>query len=229
MLKLDNISAGYGQLPVLQDVSLHIAPGEIVAVLGSNGAGKSTLIRAICGLLRYQGRMTFDGRPLDGISADRRIRSGIGVVPEGRGIFANLTVDEHLQLGASIAGHAAHADYVYSRFPRLHERRKQYAGTLSGGEQQMLAIGRALMSDARLLLLDELSMGLAPVIVESLFTILRDLNREGRTILLIEQNAAMALSVAGRGYVMEKGKLTLTGTADELARSDRVKQIYLGA
>ena len=229
MLELNHINAGYGQLPVLQDVSLQIGHGEIVAVLGSNGAGKSTLIRAICGLLRYQGQMTFDGRPLDGMSADRRIRSGIGVVPEGRGIFGNLTVDEHLQLGAAIAGHAEHADYVYSRFPRLFERRKQYAGTLSGGEQQMLAIGRALMSDARLLLLDELSMGLAPVIVESLFTILQDLNREGRTILLIEQNAAMALSVAGRGYVMEKGRLTLSGTADELARSDRVKQIYLGA
>ena len=229
MLRLHNISTGYGQLPVLQGVSLHIESGEIVAVLGSNGAGKSTLIRAICGLLKYRGQMTLQGQPLDGLSADRRIRSGIGVVPEGRGIFGNLTVAEHLQLGATIAGQASRADYVYSQFPRLFERRKQYAGTLSGGEQQMLAIGRVLMSDARLLLLDELSMGLAPVIVESLFTILQDLNRDGRTILLIEQNAAMALSVASRGYVMEKGCLTLQGTAGELAQSACVKQIYLGA
>lgn len=229
MLTLHNICAGYGQLPVLQDVSLHIDEGEIVTVLGSNGAGKSTLIRTICGLLNYRGQITLNNQSLDGLSADRRVRRGIGVVPEGRGLFTSLTVEEHLQLGAGIAGHHRQADYVYQCFPRLHERRKQYAGTLSGGEQQMLAIGRILMSDARLLLLDELSMGLAPVIVESLFAILQDLNRDGRTILLIEQNAAMALSVADRGYVMEKGYLTLEGTAEDLRQSDRVKKIYLGA
>ena len=228
MLRLHNISTGYGQLPVLQGVSLHIESGEIVAVLGSNGAGKSTLIRAICGLLKYRGQMTLQGQPLDGLSADRRIRSGIGVVPEGRGIFGNLTVAEHLQLGATIAGQASRADYVYSQFPRLFERRKQYAGTLSGGEQQMLAMARAMMAKPSLLLLDEPSMGLSPVMVEKIFEVIRDVSKRGVTILLVEQNARLALQAADRGYVMESGMITMSAPAKDLLNDPAVRAAYLG-
>ena len=211
---------------------MEVRAGEIVALLGNNGAGKTTTLRTISGLLApSRGTLTLEGEPLHGVPAHVIVRRGIAHVPEGRRIFNRLTVRENLTMGAytrSDAGVAGDFEHVLTLFPRLHERITQIAGTLSGGEQQMLAIGRALMARPRLLLLDEPSMGLAPVVVEQIFDTVRDINRQGTTILLVEQNAAMALSVAQRGYVIETGSIVLTGTAAELADNPEVRRAYLG-
>jgi branched-chain amino acid transport system ATP-binding protein len=211
---------------------MEVRAGEIVALLGNNGAGKTTTLRTISGLLApSRGTLTLEGEPLAGVPAHVIVRRGIAHVPEGRRIFNRLTVRENLTMGAytrSDGGVAGDLERVLTLFPRLHERITQIAGTLSGGEQQMLAIGRALMARPRLLLLDEPSMGLAPVVVEQIFDTVRDINRHGTTILLVEQNAAMALSVAQRGYVIETGSIVLSGTAAELADNPEVRRAYLG-
>jgi len=222
----------YGEIPALKGVALEVRAGEIVALLGNNGAGKTTTLRTISGLLvPTRGSVMLEDAPLTGVPAHTIVRRGIAHVPEGRRIFNRLTVRENLVMGAytrSDAGVAGDLERVFTLFPRLHERITQVAGTLSGGEQQMLAIGRALMARPRLLLLDEPSMGLAPVLVEQIFDTVRDINRQGTTILLVEQNAAMALSVAQRGYVIETGAIVLSGTAAELADNPDVRRAYLG-
>jgi branched-chain amino acid transport system ATP-binding protein len=233
MLAVHDLSVHYGAVQALSGVTLDVAEGEIVTLLGSNGAGKSTTLRAISGMLRPSGgTITFEGRSLVGCAPHVVVGRGIAHAPEGRGIFANLTVEENLKIGAFVrkdtAAIAQDTEQVFVRFPRLLERRKQMAGTLSGGEQQMLAIGRALLARPRLLLLDEPSLGLAPQIVKTIFSIIRDINANGTTILLVEQNAAMALNVAHRGYVLEVGKVVLADTAKALAASDKVRKAYLG-
>jgi len=226
------VHVAYGEIPALKGVAMEVRAGEIVALLGNNGAGKTTTLRTISGLLApSRGTLTLEGEPLDGVPAHVIVRRGIAHVPEGRRIFNRLTVRENLTMGAytrSDAGVAGDLERVLTLFPRLDERITQIAGTLSGGEQQMLAIGRALMARPRLLLLDEPSMGLAPVVVEQIFDTVRDINRHGTTILLVEQNAAMALSVAQRGYVIETGSIVLSGTAAELADNPEVRRAYLG-
>ena len=224
---------GYGEIPALKGVALEVRAGEIVALLGNNGAGKTTTLRTISGLLvPTRGVLTLDDAPLGGIPPHIIVKRGIAHVPEGRRIFNRLTVRENLMMGAFIRadGAAIESDLksVLELFPRLAERITQVAGTLSGGEQQMLAIGRALMARPRLLLLDEPSMGLAPVLVEQIFDTVRDINRLGTTILLVEQNAAMALAVAHRGYVIETGTIVLSGSAAELADNPDVRRAYLG-
>jgi len=236
MLEINGLSAGYGASDVLHDVSLSVPAGSFVALIGANGAGKSTTMRALAGLLRpVQGSISFEGRDLRGLSASRIVRCGIALVPEGRHVFGPLTVRENLQMGAftrlfprSRPGVVERLEFVYETFPRLAERNDQLAGTLSGGEQQMLAIGRALMSEPRLLLLDEPSMGLAPVIVQNVFAVLKKLQQGGLTILVSEQNASVALASADRGYVMESGAIALSGSAAELRGDDRVREAYLG-
>ena len=223
----------YGEIPALKGIALEVRQGEIVALLGNNGAGKTTTLRTISGLLvPTRGSVTLEGQPLAGVAPHRVVLRGIAHVPEGRRIFNRLTVRENLMMGAytrnDTAVIAGDLDRVFALFPRLDERITQVAGTLSGGEQQMLAIGRALMARPRLLLLDEPSMGLAPVLVEQIFDTVRDINRQGTTILLVEQNAAMALAVAQRGYVIETGTIVLSGTAAELADSPEVRRAYLG-
>ena len=222
----------YGEIPALKGVAIEVQAGEIVALLGNNGAGKTTTLRTISGLLvPTRGTVTLENAPLAGVAPHTIVRRGIAHVPEGRRIFNRLTVRENLLMGAytrSDDGVAADLERVLTLFPRLRERITQVAGTLSGGEQQMLAIGRALMARPRLLLLDEPSMGLAPVLVEQIFDTVRDINRQGTTILLVEQNAAMALSVAQRGYVIETGTIVLHGTAAELADNPEVRRAYLG-
>ena len=233
MLKIDNIHVYYGAIHALKGVSLEVHKGEIVTLIGANGAGKSTTLRTVSGLLAPKsGSISFLGENIAGIPAHEIVKHGISQVPEGRRIFAEMSVQENLEMGAFTrkdkAGVAQDFDIVYNRFPRLKERRKQQAGTLSGGEQQMLAMGRALMSRPKLLLLDEPSMGLAPLLIKEIFSIIEDINREGTTVLLVEQNANMALSIAHRAYVMETGRITLQGAAKELAASEDVRKAYLG-
>ena len=232
MLSVDALEVAYGEIRALKGVGLGVGRGEIVALLGNNGAGKTTTLKTISGLLHpTRGTVTLDGEPLAGLPPHDIVRKGIAHVPEGRRIFNRLTVRENLMMGAYLrrdAGIAGDLDRVFALFPRLEERVGQVAGTLSGGEQQMLAIGRALMVGPRLLLLDEPSMGLAPVLVEQIFDTIADINRQGTTILLVEQNAAMALSIAHRGYVLETGTIALTGTAAELSDNAEVRRAYLG-
>ena len=233
MLKIDNIHVYYGAIHALKGVSLEVKAGEIVTLIGANGAGKSTTLRTVSGLLAPKsGAITFLGENIAGTPAHEIVKHGISQVPEGRRIFAEMSVQENLELGAFTRkdkdGVAKDFDLVYRRFPRLEERRKQQAGTLSGGEQQMLAMGRALMSRPKLLLLDEPSMGLAPLLIKEIFSIIEDINREGTTVLLVEQNANMALSIAHRAYVMETGRITLQGAAKDLAASEDVRKAYLG-
>ena len=232
MLQVDALDVSYGKIRALKGVGLEVARGEIVAVLGNNGAGKTTTLKTISGLLRpTRGTISLDSEPLVGVPPHAIVLKGIAHVPEGRRIFNRLTVRENLMMGAyprRDAGIAADLDRVFALFPRLRERIAQVAGTLSGGEQQMLAIGRALMARPRLLLLDEPSMGLAPVLVEQIFETIQDINRGGTPILLVEQNAAMALSIAHRGYVLETGSIALAGTATELSDNADVRRAYLG-
>jgi branched-chain amino acid transport system ATP-binding protein len=232
MLVVDDLHVYYGEIHALKGVSLRVGTGEIVAVLGPNGAGKTTTVKTISGLLAPRGgSVMLDDAPITGEPAHEIVYKGIAHVPEGRKIFNRLTVAENLGMGAysrSDRGVAVDLERVFALFPRLKERQVQVAGTLSGGEQQMLAIGRALMARPRLLLLDEPSMGLAPIVVEQIFETIVDINRAGTTILLVEQNAAMALGIAHRGYVLETGAVALTGTAAELAGNVDVRRAYLG-
>jgi branched-chain amino acid transport system ATP-binding protein len=232
-LQLDGVVSGYGQIMAIKGVSLRVETGEVVALIGANGAGKSTTLRTISGLIRPRfGSIAFEGARIDSVAPHKIVARGISHVPEGRAIFARLSVRENLEMGAyQRADRAAIADdleRVVTLFPRLRERLKQDGGTLSGGEQQMLAIGRALMARPRLLLLDEPSMGLSPVLVETIFNTVIDINRAGTTILLVEQNAAMALQVAKRGYVLESGQVALEADAAALRADDRVRKTYLG-
>ncbi|AGK52488.1 ABC transporter ATP-binding protein [Bacillus sp. 1NLA3E] len=233
MLKVNDINVYYGNIQALKGVSLEINQGEIVTLIGANGAGKSTLLKSISGLLKpKQGDILYEGVSIAGKPAQTVVKRGISHVPEGRRVFANMSVEENLELGAFLrndkAGIQADFEKVFQLFPRLKERSKQQAGTLSGGEQQMLAMGRALMARPKLLLLDEPSMGLAPILVKTIFDIIKQINKDGTTILLVEQNANMALSVAHRAYVIETGRVVLSGTAEELNASDQVKMAYLG-
>ena len=233
MLTIDNLNVFYGAIHALKGISLEVKEGEIVTLIGANGAGKSTTLRTISGLLKpKEGSIKFEGKDIGGMAAQNVVKLGISQVPEGRRIFANMTVMENLELGAFIrsdkAGIAQDLDMVFGRFPRLAERRSQLAGTLAGGEQQMLAMGRALMSRPRMMLLDEPSMGLAPLLIREIFNIIVDINSTGTTVLLVEQNANMALSIAHRAYVMETGRITLSGDAKELAASEDVRKAYLG-
>lgn len=233
MLKVDQIDVYYGNIQALKGVSLNVEPGEIVTLIGSNGAGKSTLLKSLSGLLKpKQGDIQYLGESIAGKPAQEIVKAGISHVPEGRRVFANMSVEENLELGAYLRkdtqGIRQDFDKIYELFPRLLERRKQLSGTLSGGEQQMLAMGRALMARPKLLLLDEPSMGLAPLLVKTIFEIIVEINRTGTTVLLVEQNANMALSVAHRAYIIETGNVVISGTASELQSSDQVKQAYLG-
>lgn len=232
ILKVDDINVYYGAIHAIKGVSFEVNEGEVVTLIGANGAGKSTILKTVAGLLSSRtGSVRFMGKDLGGIPAHKIVPMGLALVPEGRQIFLQMTVEENLQMGAFTRPadeyDASIAD-VYQRFPRLKERQNQIAGTLSGGEQQMLAMGRALMSKPSLLMLDEPSMGLAPILVEQIFDIVRELNQHGTTILLVEQNANMALSVAHRGYVLETGKIVATGTGAELLEDEAVKKAYLG-
>ena len=233
MLKVENINVYYGAIHALKGISVEVKEGEIVTLIGANGAGKSTILRTISGLLRTKtGNILFEGNSVATMAPEEIVKKGISQVPEGRRIFANMTVEENLELGAYIRsdkpGIRKDIDKVFERFPRLGERRKQIAGTLSGGEQQMLAIGRGLMSQPKLMLLDEPSMGLAPLLVKEIFSIIQEINASGTTILLVEQNAHMALSIAHKAYVLETGRITLSGTAKELSESEAVRKAYLG-
>ncbi len=233
MLQIDNIDVYYGKIQALKGVSLTVNDGELVALIGSNGAGKSTTLRTISGLLRpKQGSIKYDGKQIDKLASHDIVRLGVVHCPEGRRIFGSLSVNENLRLGAAAQTDANLIDRtrrdVYDLFPRLSERSNQQAGTLSGGEQQMLAIGRAMMSQPKLLLLDEPSLGLAPLLVESVFDIIQRIKERGVTILLVEQNAWQALEIADRGYVMETGKITLTDSAAALLTNPQVEQAYLG-
>ena len=233
MLRAEDINVYYGNIQALKGISFHIDEGEIVTLIGANGAGKSTLLKTISGLLKpKQGQIIYQGKPIGGKAAQVIVKQGISHVPEGRRVFANMTVEENLQLGAYLrrdrVGIKEDMDKVFNLFPRLNERLKQQAGTLSGGEQQMLAMGRALMAKPKLLLLDEPSMGLAPLLVKTIFRIIEEINAAGTTILLVEQNANLALSIANRAYVVETGKIVLAGTPDELTSSEKVKMAYLG-
>ena len=232
LLSVSNLRVSYNSIQAVDDISFDVARGEIVTLIGANGAGKSTILRSISGLIPYAGNITYAGRDLKNIAADKIVAVGIAHVPEGRGIFGNLTVTENLKLACwqrkDKAKIATDLERVYALFPRLKERGKQLGGMLSGGEQQMLAVGRALMTDAQMLLLDEPSMGLSPVLVREIFKIIQDINRAGKTILLVEQNANMSLSIAHRGYVLETGRIVLSGTGEELTGNPRVKEAYLG-
>ncbi len=233
LLKVEDLVVSYGSIEALHGISLNVRPGEIVTLIGANGAGKSTLLRSISGIVPVQkGRIFLDGQDLRKVPAHRIVELGVAHVPEGRGIFANLTVTENLKLATWIRKDKSKLDADYERvfaiFPRLKERKDQLAGTLSGGEQQMLAVGRALMTGGRLLLLDEPSMGLAPVLVQEIMQTIRAINATGTTVLLVEQNARQALKVANRGYVLETGNLALAGSAEELMNNTRVKAAYLG-
>ena len=232
ILKVDNINVYYGSIHAIKGVSFEVSQGEIVTLIGANGAGKSTTLNTISGLLRSKtGSVTFLGEDLGKVPAHKVVSRGLALVPEGRRVFLQMTTQENLEMGAyTQSGKPDPADLekVYEQFPRLKERRKQVAGTLSGGEQQMLAMGRALMSRPKLLMLDEPSMGRAPILVEQIFEIIRSLHNAGTTILLVEQNAQAALSVADRGYVLETGKVVSSGTGAELLASPAIKKAYLG-
>ena len=232
ILKVSDINVYYGAIHAIKGVSFEVNPGEIVTLIGANGAGKSTTLQTVSGLLHSRtGSIEFLGESLMGIPAHKIVAKGLAQVPEGRRIFLQMTVEENLQMGAytrSGAGIDQDLEKVYTYFPRLMERRRQIAGTLSGGEQQMLAMGRALMSRPKLLMLDEPSMGLAPILVEQIFEIIRTLHKAGTTILLVEQNAQAALSIADRGYVLETGRIVTSGTGQELLASPEIKRAYLG-
>ena len=232
MLDVQNINVYYGAIHAVKDVSFHVDEGEIVTLIGANGAGKTTTLQTVSGLLHSRtGSITFMGKPIQAVPADKLVAHGLAQVPEGRRVFQQMTVEENLEMGAftqPASTIAPNLEKVYDNFPRLKERRRQIAGTLSGGEQQMLAMGRALMSNPKLLMLDEPSMGLAPILVEQIFDIIQRLHEKGTTILLVEQNARMALSVADRGYVLETGRVTLTGPGKELLADEAVKKAYLG-
>lgn len=233
MLKVHNIDVYYGAIHALHNISLEVNQGEIVTLIGANGAGKSTILRTISGLLvPKNGKVEFCGEVISGTPAHTIVGKGLCQVPEGRRIFANLTVKENLELGAYLRKDKENIKQdmqnVFEKFPRLYERISQVSGTLSGGEQQMLAIGRAMMSKPTLLLLDEPSMGLAPLLVKEIFNTIKELNEQGMTILLVEQNANMALSIANRAYVLETGSITLSGDAQTLASSDEIRKAYLG-
>lgn len=231
MLKVENINVYYGQIHAIKDVSFEVKPGEIVSLIGANGAGKSTILKTVSGLLRSKtGHITFKGEDISRTEAYKLVPKGLAHVPEGRRIFLQMTVKENLEMGAYTKGEnmAEDIETVYSHFPRLKERQNQIAGTLSGGEQQMLAMGRAMMSHPDLLILDEPSMGLAPILVQGIFDIIKEFHKMGTTILLVEQNAEMALSIADRAYVLESGRIVLTGTGEELKASDEIKKAYLG-
>jgi branched-chain amino acid transport system ATP-binding protein len=233
LLDVQDIHTYYGNIHALKGVSLTVAQGEIVTLLGANGAGKTTTLRTICSLLKArQGKVLLDGEDLGGYKAHQVVAKGVAMVPEGRGIFARLTVAENLDMGAYTRSDRGairqDLDRVFSLFPRLKERSRQVAGTLSGGEQQMLATGRAMMAHPRLLLMDEPSMGLAPILVESIFSTLKTINEEGTAILLVEQNAHMALQIAHRGYVLQTGQIVLAKSTDELRRDPMVQKAYLG-
>jgi len=233
MLEIKNLNVHYGVIHALKDVSLMVKEGEIVTLLGANGAGKTTTLRTISGLNKATGgEVIFEGKEITVLPASKRVEMGISQVPEGRRIFPAMTIVENLELGAYLRCDKADIkkdmDNVYERFPILGQRKKQTAGTLSGGEQQMLAMGRALMSRPKILLLDEPSMGLAPLLVREIFDIIENINKTGTTILLVEQNAKMALSIAHRAYVIETGSIVMSGTGEELAKSDEIKKSYLG-
>ena len=231
VLKVDDINVYYGSIHAIKGVSFEVKQGEIVTLIGANGAGKSTTLNTISGLLHSKtGHISFMGEDLSKTPCHKVVSKGLALVPEGRRVFLQMTVQENLEMGAYIRGKVNLDDleHVFQRFPRLKERRKQVAGTLSGGEQQMLAMGRALMSHPKLLMLDEPSMGLAPILVEQIFDIIKELHQAGTTILLVEQNAQMALSIADRAYVLGTGKITMSGPAAEVLADDRVRAAYLG-
>ncbi len=233
MLKIENLKVRYGMIEAIKGISFEVNDGEIVTLIGANGAGKTTTMHAISGLLKpAEGTITLDGQDLSKIPDYKILSLGLAQVPEGRRVFAQQTVEENLILGAYIRkdkeGIQKQLEHVYELFPRLNERKKQLAGTLSGGEQQMLAMGRALMSEPKIILLDEPSMGLSPLLVKEIFHIIEDINKQGTTVLLVEQNAKMALAIADRAYVLETGKITLDGTGEELANDPRVQSAYLG-
>jgi len=231
LLELQGIHTFYGHVHALQGISITVNAGEIVTLIGANGAGKTTTLKTICGLLHpKQGTIRFEGREVTRVAAHELVRAGIGMAPEGRRIFSRMTVMENLQMGAytTQANFSEHLDRVLTLFPRLQERHDQRGGTLSGGEQQMLAIGRALMSSPKILMLDEPSLGLSPILVEQIFQIIREINAQGTTILLVEQNALQALSVAHRGYVLQTGRVILSDSAEGLAANADVRRAYLG-
>ena len=233
VLRIEDLNVFYGAIHALKGISVTVNEGEIVTLIGANGAGKSTTLNTICGLVKPKtGKIIFEGQDITGKAAHDIVKLGVSQVPEGRRVFANMSVLENLELGAYLLKDKAEfkrrLELVFERFPRLFERKGQLAGSLSGGEQQMLAMGRALMSAPRLMLLDEPSMGLAPLLVKEIFAIIKELNEQGTTILLVEQNAHMALSIAHKGYVLETGKIVLSGPARELAEDPQVKAAYLG-
>ena len=233
MLKVENLSVHYGMIQAVRDVSFEVNEGEVVSLIGANGAGKTTILRTLSGLVRPSaGKIQFLGKEIQKLPAQKIVAGGLSQVPEGRHVFPGLTVMENLEMGACLKKNReenqANLKKVFSRFPRLEERKNQDAATLSGGEQQMLAMGRALMSTPKLLLLDEPSMGLAPIFIQEIFDIIQDIQKQGTTVLLIEQNANKALAISDRGYVLETGKIVLSGTGKELAASDEVRKAYLG-
>ncbi len=233
MLKVEDVHVYYGAIHAIKGISLEVPQGQIVTLIGANGAGKTSTLNTICGFIKPKsGRIIFEGKDITGMATQEIVKLGLTQVPEGRRIFANMPVYENLELGAFLNKNKKEVvegiEKVYNRFPRLRERKNQLAGSLSGGEQQMLAMGRALMSKPRLLLLDEPSMGLSPILVKEIFSIVKELNEQGTTILLVEQNAKMALSIAHRGYVVETGRIVLAGDAKELLESPEVKKAYLG-
>ena len=233
MLKVEKLSVHYGMIQAVRDVSFEVNEGEVVSLIGANGAGKTTILRTLSGLVRPSaGKIQFLGKEIQKLPAQKIVAGGLSQVPEGRHVFPGLTVMENLEMGAFLKKNReenqANLKKVFSRFPRLEERKNQDAATLSGGEQQMLAMGRALMSTPKLLLLDEPSMGLAPIFIQEIFDIIQDIQKQGTTVLLIEQNANKALAISDRGYVLETGKIVLSGTGKELAASDEVRKAYLG-
>ena len=231
MLKIENLKVSYGGIEAVKGISFSVEQGQIVTLIGANGAGKSTTLRTVVGLVKAaSGSIVYEGEELTGLPADQIVRRGITLVPEGRRVFPDLTVLENLKIGAYLRKDSLEDDlnWVYDLFPRLKERSWQAAGTLSGGEQQMLAVGRALMSRPKIMMMDEPSLGLAPLVVQGIFDIIREINRQGVTILLIEQNANMALKVADQAYVMETGVITRTGTGQELLNDESIKEAYLG-
>ena len=233
MLKVENLSVHYGVIEAVKNVSFEVNEGEVVTLIGANGAGKTSILRTISGLVRpSSGTISFLGNEIQKVPARKIVADGLSQVPEGRHVFAGLTVLENLEMGAFLRNnreeYQANLKKIFARFPRLEERKNQDAATLSGGEQQMLAMGRALMSQPKLLLLDEPSMGLAPIFIQEIFDIIQDIQKQGTTVLLIEQNAKKALSIADRGYVLETGKIVLSGTGQELLESDEVRKAYLG-
>ncbi|MGU7949233.1 ABC transporter ATP-binding protein [Streptococcus suis] len=233
MLEVKNLSVNYGVIEAVKDVSFEVNEGEVVTLIGANGAGKTSILRTISGLVRPSaGTISFLGNEIQKVPARKIVADGLSQVPEGRHVFAGLTVMENLEMGAFLRNNReenqANLRKIFARFPRLEERKNQDAATLSGGEQQMLAMGRALMSQPKLLLLDEPSMGLAPIFIQEIFDIIQDIQKQGTTVLLIEQNANKALAIADRGYVLETGKVVLSGTGKELLASEEVKKVYLG-